>query len=286
MNKMILGLLMFSAYLSLGARTAYAFPMPEGAHVLTTIPHTLTANYDFEGIVALSNCSGSFVTFENSKDSDYGMILTNGHCIGGGFLKPGQVVTNKSVSRSFSLYGADGRQVGRVTSSMLLYATMTKTDMAIYKLTETFAQIKAKYNVRPLTLDSHHPPQGVMINVVSGYWERGYTCSIDAFAYQLKEGDWTFEDSIRYSATGCDVIGGTSGSPVIAAGTRTVVGVNNTTNENGRQCEINNPCEIDANGKVTVLEGTGYAQETYWVYTCLDQNNQIDANVSGCMLPK
>lgn len=268
--------------------TAFAFPMPkEGTHFLTTIPATLTANYDFEGIVAMSNCSASFVMFENSKDSDYGMILTNGHCIGGGgFLKPGEVVTNRASTKSFGLFNASGSEAGRVYASTLIYATMTKTDMAIYKLTETFAQIKAKYKVRPLTIDSHHPPTGVMINVVSGYWERGYTCNIDAFAYQLEEGDWTFEDSIRYSASGCDVIGGTSGSPVIAAGTRTVVGVNNTTNESGLQCEVNNPCEKDANGKITVLKGIGYAQETFWVYSCLDSNNQLDPNVAGCMLPK
>jgi V8-like Glu-specific endopeptidase len=280
MTKTILSLLLFTAL------NAYAFPMPDGRHILTTIPSTLTANYDFEGIVAMSNCSASFVMFETSKDSDYGMVLTNGHCIGGGFLQPGEVVVNRASTKSFSLYGANGKTVGRVSASMLLYATMTKSDMGLYKLTETYAQIKAKYNVRPLTIDSHHPAANTMINVVSGYWERGYTCSIDGFAYQLKEGDWTFEDSIRYSNTGCDVIGGTSGSPVIAAGTRIIVGVNNTTNENGGQCTINNPCEKDNKGAITVHEGIGYAQETYWIYSCLDKNNQLDTSVAGCMLPK
>ena len=66
---------------------------------------------------------------------------------------------------------------------------------------------------------------------------------IDKFIFMVKEANWTFKDSIRYT-DGCDTIGGTSGSPIIEAGTRTVIGVNNSANESGRKCTMNNPCEI------------------------------------------
>ena len=94
------------------------------------------------------------------------------------------------------------------------------------------------------------------------------------------------KDSIRYSPTGCEVYGGTSGSPVIAKGERVVVGVNNTGNESGKECKMNNPCEIDESGNVTVIKGRGYAQQTYWFYSCLSMDFDIDLAKPGCELPK
>ena len=161
---------------------------------------------------------------------------------------------------------------------------MTKTDITLYQLNVSFADIASSMGTRPLTLSPKKPNLGTDIEVISGYWKRGYACSIEAFATYLKEGQWTMEDSVRYSRPGCDVIGGTSGSPAIMQGTRTVVGVNNTINEDGGRCSINNPCEVDDNGNVVYQRGYGYAQQTFWVYSCLNSNNQLDVTVSGCML--
>lgn len=122
--------------------------------------------------------------------------------------------------------------------------------------------------------------------MASGYWKRTYNCEIEAFVPQLKEGDWMFRESIRYSPKGCEVIGGTSGSPIIASNSGEVIGVNNTTNENGGRCTLNNPCEIDENGNVSIIQGRGYGQQTYWVYTCLDKSLAFDLKVEGCELPK
>ena len=93
-------------------------------------------------------------------------------------------------------------------------------------------------------------------------------------------------DSIRYSDPGCEVYGGTSGSPVIRKGERVVVAVNNTGNESGQECTMNNPCEVDNEGNILVIEGRGYAQQTYWFATCMDENFELDLNQKGCMLPK
>ena len=41
--------------------------------------------YDYEGIVKLSNCSGSIIRFKNQSIDDHAIVLTNGHCLGGRF---------------------------------------------------------------------------------------------------------------------------------------------------------------------------------------------------------
>jgi len=106
----------------------------------------------------------------------------------------------------------------------VLYATMTKTDMALYRLSETYAQIKSQYHINPLVLVSAAPTVNQPIEVISGYWQRGYTCRIEKIVNELREAGWTFKDSFRYSQPGCETIGGTSGSPVILAGSRQILG--------------------------------------------------------------
>jgi V8-like Glu-specific endopeptidase len=266
--------------------TAHALPLPKPGMSLQSLPANFTQDFNFEGIVALSNCSGSLIRLENSKDTDNALILTNGHCLEFGFPTPGQVVFGRPSTRTFRLYDAQNNMVGRLNATQVVYSTMTKTDMTIYKVRETYAQIKTDFNVNALLLSSAHPSVSDPIEVVSGYWSRGFRCAIETFASQLKEADWTLEDSIRYTRPGCETYGGTSGSPVIHATNRTVIGVNNTGNENGRECTMNNPCEIDKDGKVTFQKGYAYGQETYWVYTCLNQYNELDLSIAGCMLPK
>jgi V8-like Glu-specific endopeptidase len=162
---------------------------------------------------------------------------------------------------------------------------MTDTDVALYQLTTTYAQIRSSYGISALTLNDTRPAAGTAITVVSGYWKRTYACNIDGFAYRLKEGDWTWKDSIRYTAA-CDTIGGTSGSPVLDTATGKVVAVNNTGNEDGQRCTVNNPCEVDASGNVTVRQGINYAQQTYQIPACFGLDNKLDLSRAGCVLPK
>lgn len=245
----------------------------------------VASGYDFEGIVSLSNCSGSLVRFSHSLPSDKALILTNGHCVGQ-FPAPGEVYVGVASQRTFDLLNPAGtRGIGTVRADLLVYATMTKTDMAIYRLTSTYAQIEQNFRTRALTLVEESPKVGLSIQVISGYWQRGYACQVQKIVHQLKEGRWTNEQSIRYSQPGCEVIGGTSGSPIVDPLLRTVVGVNNTGNESGGRCTDNNPCEIDENGKVEFEEGRSYGQQIWWIYTCLNDQRELDLNRQGCLLP-
>lgn len=262
----------------------YALPINQIQPLSSELPHTFTDKYNFEGIVRLSNCSGSLVRFTTSKDTDPAMVLTNGHCMEGGFTPPNEFVYGEGSSRSFTLMRSNGSSAGRVSANLILYGTMTKTDMALYRLTQTYAQIKSQFNIQALTLAEKPAPLSTRIEVISGYWQRGYSCAVEAYIHRLLEGDWEWSNSMRYSRPGCEVIGGTSGSPVIDTITRQVIGVNNTGNESGRKCTDNNPCEIDENGDITFEEGYSYAQQTYWIYSCLNENREIDLNLANCEL--
>ncbi|MGY6018073.1 trypsin-like serine peptidase [Streptomyces spinosirectus] len=263
-----------------GAAPAVAAPVPtEGA----SAPAVRAVN--FAGTVSLSNCSGSVVRFPNSADGDPALVMTNGHCLETGFPEPGEVITGQSSSRTFGLLNSSGSRVATLRANQVVYSTMTDTDVTIYRLTTTYAAIKSSYGISPLTVQNTHPTAGTAITVVSGYWKRTYACNVDGFVYRLKEGDWTWKDSVRYTSA-CQTIGGTSGSPVIDNATGKVVAVNNTGNEDGERCTENNPCEVDENGNVTVRKGINYAEETYQIPACFGTGNKLDLSASGCVLPK
>ncbi|WP_405683797.1 serine protease [Streptomyces sp. NBC_01387] len=239
----------------------------------------------FAGTVALSNCSGSLVRMPNSQSTDPALVMTNGHCLETGFPSAGQVITGQSSTRSFTLLNASAGSAGTLKANQVVYSTMTDTDVTLYQLTKTYAQIQQSTGIAPLTLAATHPVQGHAVNVVSGYWKQAYSCSVDGFAYRLKEDQWTWKDAVRYTPE-CQVIGGTSGSPVIDTTTGQITAINNTTNESGERCTLDNPCEVDEQGTVTIREGIGYAEETYGIPACFTTGNKLDLAAAGCELPK
>jgi V8-like Glu-specific endopeptidase len=240
---------------------------------------------NFEGIVALSNCSGSLVRHSTARPSDRAWVLTNGHCLESGFLSNNQVVKNKTSNRKFSILKHDGSgNLGSVQAQKILYATMTGSDMALYELTQSFENIESAFDTKALTLATERPQAGAPIEVSSGYWKRIYRCSVAKFIPELREGQWTFTDSIKYTQPGCETIGGTSGSPIIHADTREVIGVNNTGNEDGNSCTLNNPCEVDEKGNVVIEKGAAYGQQIYQVNSCIDSDEKLDLTLAGCAL--
>ncbi|WP_395574590.1 serine protease [Streptomyces sp. BK79] len=255
------------------------------ADTLSALTAPRAGAVDFAGTVSLSNCSGSVVRMPDSEDDDPALVLTNGHCLESGFPAPGEVQADRASSRAFGLLNSAGSRVATLRADRLLYATMTDTDAAIYRLGTTYARIKSAYGIDALTLGDTRPAAGTAISVVSGYWKRIYSCSIDGFAYRVKEGDWTWKDSVRYTPA-CDTVGGTSGSPVVDSATGTVVAVNNTGNNDGERCTVDNPCEVDENGEVTVRRGINYAQQTYLFPACFGLDNKLDLDAGGCALPK
>ncbi|MEV6173257.1 serine protease [Streptomyces sp. NPDC051954] len=303
MNKPLVAVLAALALAGVGAAPAVAAePAAMGAETdtLTSVVHdavtSATASLNrltapkaqavtFAGTVSLSNCSGSVVRFPDSEDNDPALVMSNGHCLESGFPEPGEVIVDQASSRTFGLLNPAGTRVATLRASKIAYATMTDTDVSMYQLTTTYAAIKSSYGIDPLTISDAHPTAGTAITVVSGYWKRTYACNVDGFVHQLKEGSWTWKDSVRYTSA-CQTIGGTSGSPVIDNATGQVVAVNNTGNEDGGRCTDNNPCEVDESGNVTVRQGINYGQQTYQMAPCFGVDNKLDLSASGCTLPK
>ena len=274
------------------ATTASALPIGHSSDYSyigsSAVPALLAPGVNFLGTVALNNCSGALVRFRQSRPDDRALVLTNGHCLESGLPSPGQVITDAPSRRTFDLMNKDASDVlGTLSAESMLYGTMTDTDVALYLLTDTYTEITQRYGVQPLTVSDKHPTAGAAISIVSAYWRRTYTCSIDNFVSELHEDGWIFRDAIRYTAKGCAVIGGTSGAPIIGTDPSQVIGINNTINEQGGRCTRNNPCEVDQNGSVVVKKGTGYGEQVYLFYGCLDGTGHgIDLNRAGCSLPK
>lgn len=252
--------------------------------------------YDFSGMISLSNCSGSIIQFKGDENIKRpALILTNGHCIElgsriifGSLRVPdvGEVIQNYKISREVEILDADAKPIGVVATTKIIYATMTDTDIAIYELGHSYEEMAALFGIQPLMLSDAKPVVGEPIDVISGFWRFGYRCVIDAEIFHLREDVWTWQDAIRYSQPGCETIGGTSGSPVVSRHTQEVIAINNTGNENGEACTIQNPCEIDIEGNIMARQGASYGQQTYLIYSCLDSYFNLTLDQDGCLLPK
>jgi len=243
------------------------------------------AKTDFTGIVRLNNCSGSIVAWPDSKSSDKAMMLTNGHCRK--TYGAEEVETDVDSVRTVTLLNPDGTDMANISTTRLLYGTMFETDVALYQLGLTYADLSSTYDVSPLTVQAKQAKPDQRFTVISGYWRTSYQCRLNGFVYRLKEDVYTWNHSLRYRDGGCEVIHGTSGSPDVKKGTHTVIGIHNTTNDNGQECTINNPCEVDRSGHVTVHQGRHYGEQTWWFTTCLTKDGRkLDLDQPGCRLPR
>lgn len=272
------------------ATTSFA-SVPASASTADRTPATSTVaaspakgSPDFSGIVALDNCSGSIVRWKSSKPSDKALMLTNGHCTK--FYGAREVDVDKPLTRTVTLLNADGTDRGSVSTTTLLYGTMDRTDVSLYELAVTYAKLKSQYDVPALTISAKQAAAHDRIVIISGYWKKAYRCHLDGFVYQLREYVWTWDHSLRYNESGCHTIHGTSGSPILNPATRDVIGINNTGNDDGEECTLNNPCEVDKHGDISVHEGRAYGEQTWWFTTCLGADRQLHLAQKGCLLPR
>uniref|UniRef100_UPI0004BF9CD0 putative Ig domain-containing protein n=1 Tax=Streptomyces TaxID=1883 RepID=UPI0004BF9CD0 len=255
-----------------------------GGVVFAAAPAHAVQAADLTATIALSNCSASLVRYPTSAAGDRALMLTNGHCLPT-MPSAGQVIQNVSASRSGTLLDGAGNDLGTVQADKLLYATMTGTDVALYQLTDTYGSISSKYGITALTVNDAHPVDGAAMYIPSSYWKQVWNCSVNGFVSTLREDEWTWHDSLRYSS-GCNTTHGTSGSPIVDSASGRIVGINNTGNDDGAMCTLNNPCEVAADGTTKAYKGQSYGEETYWFTTCLNSSRAIDLNVAGCLLTK
>ncbi|HEX8866893.1 MAG TPA: trypsin-like serine protease [Lentzea sp.] len=213
---------------------------------------------NLEGAASLAGaCSASVVRTSATKSSDPALLLTNGHCVPQR-PAPGQTLRDVPLEVPVTIGDRQGYLQAKAKTTMLVQATMTGTDTALYRLDQTYAQLHAK-GVKTFELAGRSARAGEKVEIISSGNGDRFKCTIEAVVPHLREEGYTLDNSYRY---GCEVSHGGSGSPIVLRDGVTVVGVHSSTNDRGEQCTADNPCEVAADGTVTVHLGARYGSRT------------------------
>ncbi|WP_020502233.1 trypsin-like serine protease [Sciscionella marina] len=250
-----------------------------GAHIPpdSTIPNVAEA-------VSLNGCTGSVVRSPDARQQDPALLLTNGHCTTGDRPAPGKASVDQPADLSVPI--ADHQGYPRVTAhaNRLMYATMTGTDIALYRLDTSYAQLEAKH-AKVFRLGTSPVRAGDKLSMA--YSSERLSCTAEAIVPRLREGGYQQDGSIRYGESkSCLPQHGMSGSALLAPDGRTIVGIHNTHNESGARCTENNPCEVAADGAVSSVKGRGYGQQVRMIPGCLTAGSELDLDRPGCTLIK
>jgi hypothetical protein len=236
------------------------------------------------GAASIDSCSAAVFRTPTSQDADPALLLTNGHCVEPR-PAPGATISDRRDRRTVTINGPDGNAIARTSTTRLLAATMTVTDIAVFRLARTYAQL-ADAGVKVLSLTGEGPQPGDDLAVLSGRWQERFSCRIDALVPTLREGGYEQHDALRYVADpGCRPGPGTSGSPLVDERTREIVAIHNTHNDGqGTPCEPNNPCEVGPDGTATAVQDGAYAQQTAGLASCLLAGSRLDLSSPPCPL--
>ena len=227
------------------------------------------------GTVKLGACSGAVVRSARSRASDAALVLTNGHC-----AEPrparSKVVVNRPGRQLAIILDEHGEPLVRAYTTRLVYATITGTDVAVYRLGTTYEQLAAD-GLRAFALSTRGPRPGQELRVLSGMSGRDWTCTVQTLVAALREVGYTQRHAIRYrSHPGCNPGHGDSGSPLVDIATGEIVGVHSTSSDGGSRCEENNPCEVGPRGGVVSVKGRKYGQQTALLSRCLTSGSKFD----------
>ena len=239
----------------------------------------------FTGTARLPGCSGAVVRWASALAEDPAVVITNGHCVRFPFLGARDVLVDQKQFKKIELLDGRGRVATTVRGTRLAYASMYRTDLAVYELRESYADLAAA-GVTPLTLAAEGPSRGDEIRIPSGYWTEQRSCTTTGTAYRVHEREWDWWRSIRLPARdGCAIRGGYSGSPIVSRETGLVVGIANTGYVGGRRC-IDSACEENRRGRVVMRKDMNYGQQTWLLTTCVGADRRFDLSVPGCRLAK
>lgn len=268
-----------------GLLSALAAALLVGFGLLIPAGASATPDGRFAGAARLPGCSGAVVSLAGSLPEDTAIVLTNGHCIRYPFLGARETLVDQKSFKRIELLDGSGDVALPTRGVRLVYATMFRTDLAIYELRESYADLAAA-GVTPLVLAAGGPARGDRIRIPSGYHVEQRACTTTGTAHRLHERSWDWWSSIRLPALdGCAIRGGYSGSPIVSRETGEVVGLANTGYVGGRKC-IDSACEENQRGVVQMKRNMNYGQQTAWIYTCLAADRTLDLDTPGCQLVK
>lgn len=227
-------------------------------------PNTPVPN--LEGAASLAGvCSASVVRTDHTRLDDPALLLTNGHCVPER-PAPGQTLKDVAMKLPVTIGDRQGYLQAKAETNRLVSATMSGTDTAIFQLDQTYAQLKAK-GVKIFKLAGRPAKPGERVDIISSGNGNRFSCRIEAVVPHLREEGYTQDNAYRYDPE-CTPSHGGSGSPIVLKDGVTVVGVHSTGNDSGEQCTANNPCEVAADGTVTVHQGARYGQQVKHLAAC------------------
>lgn len=245
-------------------------------------------DFDFNGGVIVNGCSGALMMMEGMRPEQPALVMTNGHCVdigrlSGGkseLLGPGEYLfdyAHNVTEQVVVVVRSPGGASQTVKVERLVFATMTGTDVAIYQLRESYQELEKRYQVKPLTLDRGPVISGTPVVLVSNYYAEMWNCEMGEHT-SLLEGPYTTTRGIQLGHGCHDIYIGISGSPILRAGTRSIVGLANTHfSGSGAPCTFNNPCEYDSTTgkKKTPAPGQTYGVTTSELYLCFDEQQRV-----------
>jgi hypothetical protein len=164
---------------------------------------------------------------------------------------------------------------------------MNKSDIAVYQLPITYAELKNK-KIEPFIIDkSPKIEPGETLYIASGYWKDLSECNVQDTKLNIREHIWDWDNVIRLSGEKCSVKDGASGSPLISKNLK-VLGIFNTYSEDvfAAPCSLSNPCQITDDGNTNSFQADVFATNVSSLYLCLNENNVFDPNTVGCPFKK
>ncbi|MGW6412722.1 S1 family peptidase [Streptomyces vinaceus] len=250
-----------------------------GTHVP---PSDLVPNV--EGTATVGDCIGSVVRTATARPQDPALAMTNGHCVPSGRPAPGTALVDQPADLQDPVTISDPAGYPQTTAraTRLVYATMTGTDIALYRLDKTYAQLAAE-GAKVFQLSTTPMRRGDQLSMA--YKSGRPQCTVEAVVPHLQEDGYQQDNAVRYAPSDtCTSKPGYSGTALLAPDGNTVMGINNTHNRDGEQCTNNNPCEVDQDGTVTAVKGRSYGQQVYQITACLTTDSQLDLTRPGCTL--
>lgn len=221
---------------------------------------------NLEGAASLAGvCSASVVRTDRTRPGDPALLLTNGHCVPER-PAPGQTLKDVAMELPVTIGDRQGYLQAKAKTTMLVHATMTGSDTALFRLDQTYAQLRAK-GVKIFKLADRSAKPGEKVDIISSGNGNRFSCTIEAVVPHLREEGYTQDNAYRYDPS-CKPSHGGSGSPIVLRDGETVVGVHSTGNDSGERCTANNPCEVAADGTVTVRQGARYGQQITHLAAC------------------
>lgn len=232
-------------------------------------------------------CTGTLVAGSATPSpAAAALVLTAGHCVNER-LGANEVVVDEAVKEAWTYTPAYFRdtQPGHRPFAVdrVRYATMKGVDLAVVQLKTTYGDL-ARWGVYPLTVASPQRLEGMPIELVHApvsevpddeQFLRLSRCVAEKDA-RIFEGysPWFWTST---TATHCaGVAGGSSGGPVLADGTASVLGVMGTRVDPALLgCGANRPCE-PADGTPFSREGANYFHSAGALASALGADGQWD----------